>query len=74
MDEHVTQTGTNGAQQDRPTRGRWIALEGPDGGGKTLQIPRLVARLEAAGIKVAKSPATIGETLLSVIGVGAGRA
>jgi dTMP kinase len=68
MDEQVTQAGTTGAQPDRPTRGRWIALEGPDGGGKTLQIPRLVAHLEAAGIKVVvtKEPggaATFGRAL-----------
>ncbi len=39
-------------EHPRGGRGRWIALEGPDGGGKTLQIPRLVARLGAAGISV----------------------
>lgn len=53
MDEHVTHTGPDeGRPQDRPPRGRWIALEGPDGGGKTSQIPRLVARLQAAGLGV----------------------
>ena len=35
---------------------------------------RLQKTLEGAGIKVAKSPAAIGETLLSVIGTPAGKA
>ncbi len=32
-----------------PARGRFIAVEGGEGGGKTTQIARLVAWLEAAG-------------------------
>ena len=39
-------------------------------GGKGTASEKIKA-MDAAGIKVAKSPATIGETLLSVIGVGA---
>lgn len=31
-------------------RGRFITLEGPEGGGKTTQAARLVARLEARGL------------------------
>jgi dTMP kinase len=69
MDEHVTKKGIDtGSAQDRLTVGRWIALEGPDGGGKTSQIPRLVARLRAAGLGVVttKEPggvATFGKAL-----------
>jgi dTMP kinase len=69
MDEHVTKARPDaGGPQDRPLRGRWIALEGPDGGGKTYQIPRLVARLQAAGLGVVttKEPggvATFGKAL-----------
>lgn len=33
-------------------RGKWIALEGPDGGGKTSQVPALVRNLIDAGITV----------------------
>jgi succinyl-CoA synthetase alpha subunit len=39
-------------------------------GGKGTAAEKMKA-MEAAGIKVAKSPATIGETLMSVLGVGA---
>lgn len=53
MDEQTTMAGPEErGQRDRPQRGRWIALEGPDGGGKTSQIPCLVARLQAAGMEV----------------------
>jgi succinyl-CoA synthetase alpha subunit len=41
-------------------------------GGKGTAAEKMKA-MEAAGIRVAKSPATIGETLMSVIGVGAGK-
>ena len=34
------------------SRGRFITLEGPEGGGKTTQARRLVARLEARGRRV----------------------
>lgn len=33
-------------------RGRFITLEGPEGGGKTTQARRLVARLERRGVSV----------------------
>ncbi len=33
-------------------RGRFITLEGPEGGGKTTQARRLIARLEARGLRV----------------------
>jgi dTMP kinase len=69
MEEQATMTGVDECgRPDRPQRGRWIALEGPDGGGKTSQIPCLVSRLQAAGIEVVttKEPggvATFGTAL-----------
>jgi len=42
-------------------------------GGKGTAAEKMKA-MEAAGIKVAKSPATIGETLMSALGVGAVKA
>ena len=33
-----------------PSRGRLVVLEGPEGAGKSTQLRRLAARLEAAGI------------------------
>jgi len=41
-------------------------------GGKGTASEKMKA-LESAGIKVAKSPATIGETLVSVLGAGVGK-
>src|SRR5690348_6228814 len=41
-----------GGEVHYSARGKWIALEGPDGGGKTSQIPSLVRRLERAGVRV----------------------
>jgi succinyl-CoA synthetase alpha subunit len=41
-------------------------------GGKGTAAEKMKA-MEAAGIRIAKSPATIGETLMSVLGVGAGK-
>lgn len=69
MKEHRPATGRDDGRRDgRPARGHWIALEGPDGGGKTSQVPRLVARLEAVGLGVVttKEPggvATFGTAL-----------
>ena len=55
MTQDETSTGdtsSEAALNPVANRGRWIALEGPDGGGKTSQIPRLKARLEATGLTV----------------------
>jgi dTMP kinase len=36
-------------------RGRFIVLEGTDGSGKSTQLPRLAARLEAVGLRVVQT-------------------
>lgn len=51
-DDATIEKPEGGVQPDGSLRGRWIALEGPDGGGKTSQVSRLVARLKAAGLRV----------------------
>ena len=41
-----------GGPRSTAARGRFITIEGPDGGGKTTQAERLRARLEAGGVPV----------------------
>ncbi len=58
--------------QARPTaRGRFITIEGPDGGGKTTQAERLRAHLEAAGqhVHLTREPGGtwLGERLREVL-------
>jgi dTMP kinase len=50
---------------DRPlsTRGRFITIDGPDGGGKTTQAERLRAHLEASGQRVLLTREPGGTTL-----------
>lgn len=38
-----------------PERGRFITIEGPEGGGKTTQAKRLEAQLRAAGVDVLRT-------------------
>jgi dTMP kinase len=52
-------------------RGLYIALEGPEGAGKTTQLRRLAARLRAAGLEVVEvrepGGTAVGELLRSIL-------
>ena len=61
-----------------PTTGRFVVLEGPDGGGKTTQAARLVDWLRAEGREVVASRepggTALGERLRSLVKDGSGLA
>ena len=54
-----------------PIRGHFISLDGPDGGGKTTQVARLVAWLRSRGLAVVScrdpGDTTLGERLRSIL-------
>jgi len=64
------------AQGDRPRRGRFITLEGPDGAGKTSQAEVLCTALRATGstVLLVREPGgtPVGERIRDLLLAGAG--